>query len=108
MSTSNVFPLWKKSGCIPAPKMPGDRVSLGLLQALLSRQVGSHRSFSTELLESLESTIQDVINDETSIDISESEKHYCVDILADCPTGIFGYTLYLPKGWIGHLCKKDE
>jgi hypothetical protein len=108
MSMNNVFPIWQKTGCIPAPKMEGDRVSLGLLQSMLARQVGKYETFSNELLEEIETTIQKVITDETSIDFSESEKHLCVDILSECASGVFGYTLYLPKKWLGHLRKKGE
>lgn len=108
MSTSNVHPLWEKTGCIPSPKMAGDRVALGLLQSLLARHVGKYQTFSNELLAEMEATIQKVVTDETSIDFSEGEERFCVDILARCASGTYGYTLFLPKKWLGHLRKKED
>jgi len=108
MSTSNIFPLWKKTGCIPSPKMEGDRVSLGLLQSLLARHVGRSKTFSNELLGKIETSIKEIITDDTSVEFSENEGHLCVDILSKCPTGMFGYTLFLPRGWLGGLRKKDS
>lgn len=107
MSTNEkIVPLWKKTGVIPSPTMTADRVHSGLLLSLLARVAAVHSEPCTAFFEGLEKVIKNVIVDDTEIDFVENKKFFCVEILARGESGLYGYSLYLPKYWLGQLAKK--
>jgi hypothetical protein len=100
-----VVPIWTKTGIIPSPQMPADRVHSGLLLSLLARVVAVHSELGTSLFEGLEKVIKNVISDDVDVDFAENKKFICVEILAQSTSGLYGYSLYIPKYWLGQLGK---
>lgn len=105
MGEAEIIPIWKKTGVVPSPTMTADRVHAGLLLSLLSRVSAVHSETSESFYQGLEQVIGNVITDEVSVDFSEDKKFIAIDILAKGESGIFGYTLYMPKYWLGQLKK---
>lgn len=106
MSKNNVVFMWEKTGIIPYPSMPGDRVHSGLLLSLIAKVCLHYKKVNKAFYEEVETLIEKVIKDPVMVEFSKDEKHVFVDIMSSSGPDIFGYTLYVPLSWMGAVPKK--
>lgn len=98
MSEQKVYPLWRKSGIIPSPRMQGDHVHSGLLLSVFARIAAKHKkdeNFQDEVTDFLVRTIQD----EIEVFFISEEKALKIKIHAFSNKHRFEYAIYVPNSW---------
>lgn len=101
MAEENVIPIWKKTGIIPEPSMPADRINSGLLLSMVSRIAIDYSSPTSSFLYEVERLLSRVISDHAVIEFHDDASYLYIDIMTGTKGLMYGYTLYFPIGWFG-------
>ena len=108
MDDRKVIPLWDKTGVVPSPKMPASRVHSGQLLSMLggiaAKFPGPTKSFQAASRDLIERTI--ITSKSLSCTFCKEREHFCVEILVDEDSNVFGYSVFVPMSWFGQLLKK--